>query len=1029
METTKQRALALLDLVPSADFTLDFKMKMAEGTDESQICRTCAFSTRRLHLFSLVEKMRARKEGIKPEDMECKPTSVGEVRNTYSDNITRVVKANGTVKWRPREVQLPATGHATTCGQELQSKCLTCARLVRQELRVVGGINTSTNKPWYRTILLGGHCSIPAEGIMVKGVSTTCDRKPIVRELNEGTCATCGNCQTFSGEWISSYPSVNRIDLTAYEMEQAKRAADPDAVGLAIWSARQLAGTVMWPSSSTSSMRTPTVPGLLKYYEADVISKVTEPTYEIIEPPMYSKVRETLSEPDDGKSAWITWAQFVFTDFETFKAQWSKDGHTAAKVINESTKMIKPPVLQETGTRVIAWKVRFRGSGAIAELIADNDDPKLGVVLPSPNPGKVVVHFLSPYHRFYGLSEVSSVNYPAFPRIQCPVCAGKGTIRQAAVPGKPRTAKELTHECYKCHGATTIPAEVENIQVPKRVHSPGTRCLQCTAETPCYAHAKGLHMEESEDGVAYNFATQYPESGGVGAERKLTFNGERVQDATGGYPDPNIFRVQLRGLLERYPQNSAAIISQYGEMTRKFARTRGLAANLNMGSFMSIEPGKPYCTLHMSDPTKGLDLRREFGDWFGDPRSVRTTNPMHDRDEPKAASDSYFSREQADAQEDWQRITNPGERIAEEIARNDSLIRSQRTGMPGFNRHGEALEPFMMPDDPAEEIISTGALVRDETFMREQIRKLMGQHGTNPEYLRWLIAKYESGDFESAQYVEWLDITRAVPISEDGAEMMVSNRRLHHGYEIKGRTGANKKRKTTGSQADVEMVHFDRNTDSDSTDDRMVGFICTVESCGAVYSVDEINDPENPTCTAFTWIDQEKDLFRVCKAPLTWDEQDREWEAGNTKSAGTTDPTDPYRRAGSPVLASGPNSSRWQSQQRLQTQSCNFWRPRGWGRRNYQTIAPQSTNANRHELDVSDWIGKKIRVQIICMTYTTPHGTFMTSDGAEMVFTIGEDINPEAPLIQALISSHGQGEFEYAGGVGRTVLAKAISVE
>lgn len=1016
-DSTRAAAEAQVANTPSVDLILKNRMKIADGTDPQQVCRTCIYDLRRLHGKTAIEVLQYRKAGGDVNELKCQPTKVANQIYIYSSGVQRPVNADGSIPVKlTKKTDGVVKGRAESCGQQLQDKCKNCRRLVPEVVDVIGGYN-SNGKPWKRQVTVGGHCSIPAEGIMVDGKKVLCDRKPITREENIGSCFTCGNCQTFTGAWANEYPTITRIDLTSYEMERTRLMADPDEVGLAIWSARQEIGTAPWPISFNTPIRNSAVYGLVKFFEADVIEVIKAPTYKVVEPGEHRRVHTFFTTRDGGASAWLAWGQYLWDDKEAFLSKYREENPNR-KVITDNDpegdriKLAKEPVVEQVGEYISGYKVRFRGSGVIAEFDVNGSDDTKGIIHATSNPGKVILEILSPWHRQYGLPDTTRVSRRIYPRVDCEVCKATGEITTGLQSFGPKKV-----DCYACKGVGKVVDWPKNRvrQVGREQQPPKASCNICTTYQACSAHARGLHMVESEDGVDYEFP--WPQGdmlarfkGKDAAQKRKKFMSERKKalDASRAEIDPRfrlhwddiqgkildgndqvphiaVFRTQLRGLLQVHKDNWRSILRQFGEMERVLEMSKPRTVNLGLGSFMGVEAGKPYCTLNMHDPNKGLNLREIFGDWFGEPRSARTTNPMYDRidhgqvrGDDMRASTSYFSWQQEMELADWQRVTNPGERIQEENVRNEHQLRAHRRGMPGFDHLGNRLEQFMMPDDPDVESLPVGDVA--ET---------------------------------TADYVAWLDELVEVPISETGESLMVSHRWLRHGYEIKGRTGANKKRKTSAMQADVEVVKFNHDADPNETGDRMIGFLCTAPSCGATYSVDEINDPENPTCTKVTYFNEETDEVRVCDAPLRWDEQDREWEQGHTKMTGDINPDEPYRRVGSPLLAGGPNSRRWQQDERLLRTGCDSWRPKPWVRRSYQRIAAPSSNINRQELNHSDWAGRKLTVEV---------------EGEKMEFTLGVNISFEAALVQAVLRANGESTVRYMGGNNVPMTAKILEL-
>lgn len=892
--------------VPITDVTNEAAVATEVGVDESQFCRTCTHGGNRLWQHSVVEIIRHEKSGGTADDLKCRP-----------DESTQLIRlgAEGRIKDTSPE---PAQSLVETCGHKVLDKCIGCSRLVRQEVSVEGGRNAS-GKAWRRQILVGGYCSIGAEGIERNGKIVHCDRKPMPMREPERNCFTCGNATVFGNVAMNDHGTPVQIDLTPYQMEQVRRAAPPDEIGLAIWQARQRLGQIRYNNGKTTGWVTP---GMIKFFEADVVEWITDGgSEEMIRGAEFETVGVYEQRQTTMMADWLSWGRYVMPHPWLFIQRWTP--HTYNVRVGSRQQLKVAPVYATTPPKEVAVKVRFRGSGSVGIFSLHSAEDTEGIVYRSPNPAKVIIQFTSPRHRDFGLPEVDMVAKRAF---------------GLSLPPRQMVGADLSHL-------------VDGF------------CPRCEPHRPCYWHAKAPRIIETAEGtdVIYRRPEGRDTMTDVAPARHLIVSAEgRVTDANGEPPEPMLFRLRMRDFMF-HPQ-AKAIRKQYFEMVRGLKKLRPRATNLAFGRFLSVEPWKPYCSLNMANPQEGLDLRELFGDWFGDPRGVMGTNPLYDRRPPLRASDSYYSWSKHMELEDWQRVTNPAERYTEELVRNDHIMKTKR--------QGQAITPFVMPEQ------------------------------TNVEQLPIL------GDIDSTTaFVDWLDEKVPTPISETGEEALMSHRWHRYGYEqFRGFT------QKAGSDL-PEVVVMNTTIDHAETD-AQVGFFCSAPSCGAQYSVDEVNDPENPTCIRIVEQNDELDVVRECGAPLSWFERDPEWEQGHLKVTGTPDPEEPYRRLGSPTLAGGPNSRRWLQDERLLRVGCDSWRPKPWVKRRY---AAPKTNAAAAEAgpDTATLVGKELDVLI---------------EDEELHFTIGHDIKCEAPLIQAIAQSHGNDTLEYEGGHGVAVTARILAL-
>lgn len=208
------------------------------GAAEEQICRTCAHSGNRLYkIGSPMKVAKLIRDGVDVSDMRCNP------RN--DDDFTRVVhviprkQPNQFRAARDFVVNVPSSqsdsfrsdGTATrrtlalvaSCGQEIAPGCKTCARFVPVTTPVPWTANGAKTR--YRDQLIGGHCSIPVEGIWdeVQNKTVFCQHIPKTSEIEP----SCLNCQFLTTPTIVNdfTRDVGRVDLTPSEMFHARRVA------------------------------------------------------------------------------------------------------------------------------------------------------------------------------------------------------------------------------------------------------------------------------------------------------------------------------------------------------------------------------------------------------------------------------------------------------------------------------------------------------------------------------------------------------------------------------------------------------------------------------------------------------------------------------------------------------------------------------------------------------------------------------------------------------------------------------------
>ena len=1034
---------------PEVDLTQRHASALAEEVTEAQICRTCVFVSKRMHAVPAVEVLKARRAGISLDELKCEPTKEAGVRNIFADGSAQEVNSDGSVAVKLTKKTERVQGRVETCGQSLQNKCRNCSRLVRETISIIGGTNNN-GKPWYREVLVGGHCSIPEEGILVEGEVKRCDPKPMPFREQEQSCFTCGNNQTFGSVWMHEHGQVVAVDLTAYEMERARSTAADGEIGLAIWAARQAKDQVMWPIAPNVDQRSRVAPGLSKFYAADVAETHKKIRTVVIKPAVTRTIHRGSSSEHESSppwhSAWITYGQYLYGHsnkwFELARMAGFAQGYVGREkpapetIIEEIT-----PAVTEEREVIVGYTVRFRGSGRVAYFDAACSDDTVGMVHATPNPMRVIIEITSPWHRSYGLPDNDVVSSRVLPHIECPQCHGAVHDRRSSWSEMGCTRCNGFAKVVELPGDEVIRKDISYLVDPFCVErgkagSDSAAALSgfaCRENAPCYFHAKAPRTVETPEGAECLFMG----AGNVvqrdsDPRRILSVQDHKVLDANGDAPNPAVFKLRRRSL-------GRSVDAQFFEQESHLKAGKARRVNLAWGRFMTEEPWKPYCTLNMADPTKGMNFREVMGDWFGDPRAVQSTNPLLDRISPDGmvrnpdgemapmtAGSSYFSWSKYMELEDWIRQSNPAERYTEEVVRNDYLIRQARRGRPGgkhsimpnglvldplaFNRFGHRKEAFEMPE---------------ETTVTQLDMHGTDQQMTTREYVNWLNGSCPLHGDMNCEICDEPNSMIAVPIGDNGETMMVTPRWAFYRYEVRGRSASNKKRRVSGMAAEAELVKFNYDSDGVKQDQRLVGFRCTVpephpvnpnnpDEIPGFYTADEVNDREHPTCMYPVFVDEENDIVHECGAPLVWDEGEREWEQGHMKMSGSPDPDEPYRRVGGPALAGGPSSRRWLSDDRLLRMGCENWRPKPWIRtRRAATASSRKPVQLGPSTDAPTLVGKTIKVIL---------------DGEPLELVVGVDASADAPLVQAIEQSQGDTKITYLGGRGDRYTAELVDI-
>ena len=225
-----------------------------ESIPQPQICRTCMHTSNREWPYTPGQRMEMLAAGATEEDLRCAP-----------DKDLMHFKVLEKADWRDRVVSIHYESPERTrafvdsCGHTIAPKCRGCARFIAETVPVpysttgakvhwmVDNSNgkeeavpyTDDDSPirWWN-VQVGGHCSIPAEGITVDGKITYCDRQTRGRKIENPSCANCKWLYYTSDYWMADHLEVNRnAALTPWEREHAAAQGESAAqgIGLALW--------------------------------------------------------------------------------------------------------------------------------------------------------------------------------------------------------------------------------------------------------------------------------------------------------------------------------------------------------------------------------------------------------------------------------------------------------------------------------------------------------------------------------------------------------------------------------------------------------------------------------------------------------------------------------------------------------------------------------------------------------------------------------------------------------------------------
>lgn len=527
-----------------------------------------------------------------------KVTSDGRIIPLGDSGMRLVLDSNGKSK-----AVYPRTEAITeTCGWTPRSACLSCLHF--RPLEAGKKVVTPWGQTKRETSVIGGSCTLPAEGIIERGRRVHCSFTP--KPIN--LVPSCLNCE------FNVFPTENtehtglavrdgvviRTDLDPWEKEQARRTPEP---GLAIWRAREdLFG------SDT---------GLYYTYRANILERKGH---------MVSVLR-------DGKTVEEMRLSSIHVKFVA-------NGHEAVFAVDDDGIGVTQywhhrKRLSKDGTHV----VRYKKSG---DVLQDHIS-----IWPIDKTHCAVHIKMDPWRENF----------------QLPM---PGVSRPYRFPFKTKTLikgakKEVIVTGVNVPFASTPAAPTYAERSNWDGHIPGSLpCPRCTPEAACYVHRKGLQWNPVTETYEYahlhrtdereRWEDSNPRKSGMVLdvdqgvhpsnrdEYRLRIvqvdDSWEVQDAIGNPPHPIIFYTQRRTLFAHAKRQGKAVEeavrAHYGIVMSTVPRETSdvwqppnIVQEARYGSFVA-EPREHVCVSYMHGD-EGIDFKDEGG-WLsmGEPRSLKS---------------------------------------------------------------------------------------------------------------------------------------------------------------------------------------------------------------------------------------------------------------------------------------------------------------------------------------------------------------------------------------------------------------------
>ena len=237
--------------------------------DPDTVCRTCTKQNSRQWAYGGNKAVEAILSGMTEEEMTCS-----------SDKVSTSFRVLESTDVRNQTVPLGLSSSKRTvsivdsCGQSVMPKCKNCDRFVPLQVKVpydpsggkivhqVKTTNSGTaivavkedgTAPYWWKVTIGGHCSIPKEGIEVDGDIKFCDPKQRKYKVENPSCNNCYYLWRPNENWMFNHLEVNfAAALNPWEREQAQEQYEhmdnpAAAYGIALYQKQTVPyGRVVW---------------------------------------------------------------------------------------------------------------------------------------------------------------------------------------------------------------------------------------------------------------------------------------------------------------------------------------------------------------------------------------------------------------------------------------------------------------------------------------------------------------------------------------------------------------------------------------------------------------------------------------------------------------------------------------------------------------------------------------------------------------------------------------------------------------
>jgi hypothetical protein len=773
-------------------------------------------------------------------------------------------------------------------------------------------------------------------------------------------------------------------ELNPYEMELARQNPHPElGVAGAISEARRLKGQVPFPIYRGAKRHTPAWTGLHRTYVMRIApGGITYREYR--KPDDTKELRPYSFEVLLGQSGQTTTLYADSSaDAPPTRARINADGTVSYQsMIDEPFGMVKQISPHAVLVEVHAPWYRLL-------MLPDRDQVQRPIMVQEDCPrcnGKGVIQDVAGPPSTYD-PKTKTLQVPKTMRL-CPVCdsgqpfqprqlarsskdQGYRGKRAAIPPALKRSALihgEIKESCPRCD--------------PK--WGPCYFHQKAPAERPRYEYTIGKDGQGMYAPASWEATFEFTNPSAVNPsyeppERALRYDRSMgvVVDGNGNPPHPNLLLMRWPGLLRNLHSDAHRenIMAQVSRVLNTLPTSRPKRVNYSWNKESSRDPWHGYCALNAYDKdhgghpegeadlitgdkseiygasqqvargvqTRGLDFQLIWNDQFGTPRSDQSTNPqrtyvdptqslLEDKTKPEnrkrrlEIADPNFCQPKYQERMEWERVTNTGMRIQEELLLNEGLEAVGKQD-PTLTINGEVVhvphEPKDVPSSAAIQDLGIALPIEAHVHFEADDTATTDDPDWPGEKRYWAgpPTQGQPQRLPAKKLLAWLDETSKLEGSEKTrtSGYYITNRQRLLGYSMMHNQKVSDMDIISIAEGELEP-HSDPTTAEQENDEYLVCPKCYREfdtDTGA-FEPEEIIDAELRCPSGDGGL-----LVRRIRRP-EW--LDAAFQLDSDQVREFIDPT--YRREVDGTLAAPADTASWNNRLRLEQMYCEHWTPR-----------------------------------------------------------------------------------------------------